>query len=199
MDKRFARRIVALCAAVLVALSSAPAVFADGEIGDMGDTNSITDLYVSGSRVTAKVDNIKDCPAGLSCQIEVRFLYKCPEVWCLDWTSQGWRVLPSPVNGVSTIQANCNGGQDIDNYWAFEYRVKWWAPTTKTVEWWGELEYLLNLSGNAVYRLIAEAAFNVTGGAGWRQGTKIETTTATADYSPAVQVATSAGRVFHTC
>ena len=199
MSKHVARRILALSAAVLVALSSAPAVFADGEIGDMGDTNSITDLYLSNSRVTARIDYPKDCPVGLSCQIEVRFLYKCPEAWCANWTTQGWRALPAPTNGVSTLQANCNGGQDVDNTWAMEYRVKWWAPTTKTVEWWGEIEYLINLSGGGVYRLIAEAAFNITNNGGFRGGTKIETKTATVDYSPEVQVATSAGRVFHTC
>lgn len=80
-----------------------------------------------------------------------------------------------------------------------QYRVKWWAPTTKTVEWWGELEWVTTLSGGGVYRLIAEAAFNITNNAGLRAGTKIETTTYTWDYSPEVQVATSYGEIFHSC
>ena len=53
--------------------------------------------------------------------------------------------------------------------------------------------------GGGVYRLIAEAAFNVTNNAGLRAGTKIETTTYTWDCSPEVQVATSYGEIFHSC
>ena len=165
----------------------------------MGDTDSITDLYVSSSRTTARIDYPHDCPTGLNCQIEVRFAYKCPEFWCLDWTYQSWRALPAPVSGVSTVQANCNGGQDVDNYWKMEYRVKWWASTVKTTELWAENEFYVNLSGGGTYRLIAEGAFNVTNNAGLRYGLKIQTTTAVQDYGPAVEVATSKGLVYHTC
>jgi hypothetical protein len=63
----------------------------------------------------------------------------------------------------------------------------------------GELEYVINIAGGAVYRLIAEAMFNVTNSVGFSGGTTIETVTATFDYSPPVQAATSAGRDLRTC
>jgi len=47
--------------------------------------------------------------------------------------------------------------------------------------------------------LIAEALFNVTNNVGLRYGTKIETVTATQDFGPEVEVATSGGAVFVTC
>jgi hypothetical protein len=199
LDKRVVGRAGALIAAFLIALSSAPAVFADGEIGDMGDTDSITNLTLSGDQVMARVDYPKDCPTGLSCQIEVQFQYKCPEIYCTTYSGQTWKALPAPVNGVSTVKSICNGGNDTDNYWRLVYRVKFWASTTKTVEWWGEGEYVVTASGSGVYRTIAEGAFNVTGNAGLRAGTKIETVTKSVDYSPEVEVATSVGRRLVTC
>ena len=69
----------------------------------------------------------------------------------------------------------------------------------KTTELWAEDEFYVNLSGGGTYRLVAEGAFNVTNNAGLRYGTKVETTTATADYGPVVQVATSKGLVYQTC
>lgn len=199
MNKRVAGRLMALSAALLVALSSAPAALADGEIGDMGDTDSITDLYVAGTRVAAKIDYPHDCPQGLSCQIEVQFQYKCPEIWCTKWTEQGWVGLPAPSGGVSLVKADCNGGDNVDNYWKMEYRVKWWASVTKTVEWWAEGEFFANISGATVFKKIIEGAFNVSDKAGLRYGEKVETVTAKTEWSDGTTVATSAGRVFHTC
>ena len=103
------------------------------------------------------------------------------------------------MNGISTIQANCNGGQDTDNYWQVVYRVRWFAATTKTVTWKGELEYGLQASGSVGNKLIAEGAFNVTNGTGITGYTSIETVTSTADYSPEVIASTSGGRVLATC
>ena len=201
MRIRLARRAITLVAVFLVALASAPAALADGEVGDVGDTDSITDLYVqtvSGyRRITARIDNVKDCPTGLSCSIEYRFLSKCPEFYC-GWTAQSWRAVPAPTSGVSTVRASCLGSGNEQNYWAMEYRVHWWAGSVKTVELWGEIETLLTSRGT-VGRLIAEAMFNVTNNAGLRYGTKIETASATEDYSSAKEVATSYGTVFVGC
>lgn len=201
MKSTYAVRAVAAALMVVLAFASAPATLAvDGEIGDLGDTDSITDLTVVGDRITGKIDYVKDCPTYITgCEIQVNFVYKCPEIWCGGFTSQGWRTIPPPVNGVSTIQGNCNGGGDIDNYWEMQYRVRWWAATTKTVTWKGENEFYVNSSGVAGYRLIAEGAFNVTNSTGVSGYTTIETVTSTADYSPAVTAATSKGVVFRTC
>jgi hypothetical protein len=97
------------------------------------------------------------------------------------------------------VQANCTGSGNSDNEWKMQYRTKWWANTTKTVEWWGENENVLTLGGSIVYRLIAEAMFNVTNSTGLRYGTRIETVTSTQDYGPEVEVATSGGQIFVTC
>lgn len=188
-------------AALAVALIAPTGVFADdGEIGDLGDTDSITDLYVSGSRITGRIDYLKDCPGGLTgCEIQVKFRYKCPEAWCVNWSEQSWRTIPAPVSGVSTVQGDCNGGQDTENRWEMVYRVRWWATSTKTVTWKGEAEYGTQTSGSVGWRLIAEGAFNHTNGFGISGYTSIETVTATADYSPEVVASTSGGVVLTTC
>ena len=202
MNARFRTRIAAILTTLTLALALAPSAFAaDGEIGNMGDTNSIGNIVVnSNSRATVNIEYPHDCPPNLGCAIEVNFEYKCPEFWCTGWGSQGWKTLPAPNgNGVSAVSANCNGGQDIDNSWQMKYRVHWWATQVKTVELWGEYEAYVQLNGSIGYRMIAEAGFNVTNGGGFRGGTRIETTTAVADFGPEVYVATSGGLVLHTC
>jgi hypothetical protein len=57
----------------------------------MGDTDSITDVFVSAGRAAVNIDYIKDCPAGITdCWIEIQFVSRCPEVWC-SWTGQRWK------------------------------------------------------------------------------------------------------------
>lgn len=188
-------------AALASSLLMPAAVLADGEIGDIGDTNSITDLFIgSNTRVGARIDYVHDCPAGSSaCSIQVRFLYKCPEFWCSTWTYQTWRAIPLPSGGVSTVYADCNGGQDIDNYWQMEYRLTWTAPTTTTMTITGEGELMEQLSGTVTTKVIAEAAGKV-GATGIVKGSyTVQTNTGTHAETNAVVVATSGGSVFHTC
>lgn len=65
MNPRAWRRSVATLLTLAVLLASAPAVLADGEIGDIGDTDSITDLYTDGNgRVTSRIDYPNDARPG---------------------------------------------------------------------------------------------------------------------------------------
>lgn len=93
----------------------------------------------------------------------------------------------------------CLGSGNEDNEWAVNYRTAYVASGTKTVQWKGEYELVLATSGGFVYRMIAEAMFNVTGGVGYSGGTTIETVTAITDYGPVVQAASIGGRDLHTC
>ena len=199
MQRRTFGSSAALLVAMVVSLIAAPAVFADGEIGDVGDTDSITDLQLSNGHMLGKIDYVHDCPTGMNCAIEVNFRYKCPEFWCTGWTSQGWKAIPAPVGGVSTATALCNGGGDVDNYWEMDYRVHWWASSKITTTLSGETEAYIGSDGKIGYRLIAEAGYNVSAKAGLKTSQVIETTTATADWSPVSVVATSKGQVIHTC
>jgi hypothetical protein len=199
MQRHTLGRGAALLAALLITLGGAPAVFADGEIGDVGDTDSITDLQLASSHVRAKIDYVHDCPTGMNCAIEVNFQYKCPEAWCLGWSSQGWKTIPAPVSGVSTATALCNGGDNVDNYWQMQYRVHWWASTKTTTTLSGEVEAFVGTNGTIGYRLIAEAGYNESLKAGMKAGTIIETVSATSDYSPVQTIATSGGKIYHTC
>ena len=56
-----------------------------------------------------------------------------------------------------------------------------------------------DITAGLVYRLIAEALFNVNVGVGFTGGTTVETVTARQDYSPAVRAASSGGRDLRTC
>jgi hypothetical protein len=193
---RNAARVGLVVFALVGALTLPSAAFAaDGEIGDMGDTTSITDVFVSGGRPAVNIDYIKDCPAGITdCWIEVQFVSRCPEIWC-GWSAQSWRKIP--LSGLA--RGDCLGAGNEDNEWYVNYRTGFSAATTKTVRWKGEVESVYTIGGGLVYRLIAEAMFNVTNNVGFSGGTTIETVTTTFDYSPSVQGATSAGRDLHTC
>lgn len=201
MKARSRPRVAAMLTAVVLALAVAPAAFAaDGEIGDMGDTNSIGNIVVGPTgQAQVKIDYPKDCPPLVQCRIEVMFEHKCPEFWCPDWGNQGWKALPAPVNGVSTVTANCMPSGDEENQWRMKYQVHWWAGAVQTVELWGELEAYIDIDGQLKYRTIAEAGFNVGANAGFRGGTKIQTNTAIDQEGPEVYIASSGGKVLTTC
>jgi hypothetical protein len=194
---RLRPRLAGTLALVLV-FAVAPTAFADdGEIGDMGDSNSITDVYVSGDgRPAVAVDYLHDCPAaGISdCWIEVRWVSKCPEFWC-GWETHPWKRLPP--NGIA--KGDCYGTGNEDNQWYVEYKTAYVAPATITAKWKGEFEWVLDIYGAFGYRMIAEALLNVTAGVGFSGGQTVETVTAKTDYGPIVQVASSGGRILHTC
>jgi hypothetical protein len=193
--KRASRGAIFLALALAV-VAPASAFAADGEIGDMGDTDSITDVFVSGGRPAVNVDYLRDCPAAgiTDCWIEVQFVSKCPEIWC-GWVAGPWRRIPAS----GAARGDCLGSGNEENQWYVNYRAGFLASAKKTVQWKGEVELALSLSGSYVYRLIAEAMMNVTGGVGFSGGTTIETVTVTSDYSPAVQAASSGGRQIITC
>lgn len=169
---------------------------ADGEIGDMGDTNSITDVFVSGGRAAVNIDYLRDCPAGgiTDCYIEVQFVSRCPEIWC-GWVSQNFQRIPAS----GAPRANCMGSGNEDNEWYVNYRTAYIASAVKTARWKGEVEGMFSASGGFVYKIIAEALFNVTANVGFSGGTTVETVTALTDWGPTVQVATSAGLDLVTC
>jgi hypothetical protein len=202
--RRLRRGFVAGLATFVLALSVAPATFADdGEIGDNGDTDSITDIFVQNyngnDRVTVKIDYPHDCPPGLSCQIEVQFEHKCPEAWCFGYGAQSYRTLPLPTNGVSTIRADCMPDGDEDNYWQMSYRVRWWAPQVYKVQLWGELEGYTNVNGSFLYKRIPETGFNVTLNGGLKAGAMLDETTASSKVSNWFLISTSGGVVLHSC
>ena len=190
-------RTSAFVAALAISLIVPSVVFADdGEMGDMGDTDSITDVYVSNGRPAVQVDYLRDCPAAgiTDCWIETRFVSKCPEFYC-GWSTQNWQRLPSS----GAARGDCLGSGNEENQWYVEYRTAYVAPATITIKWKGEYELTLNVSGSFVNRLIAEALLNVTSNVGYQGGITIETTTAKTDYGPVVQVASSGGQILWTC
>jgi hypothetical protein len=181
----------------LLALLTLPAgvLAVDGEIGDLGNRNSITELYVTADgRPITHIVYPHDCPAGISvCWIETQFRYKCPEFWCFTVNSQPWKFLPA--NGFAL--GDCIGNDD--NYWEVWYRIGYAATGTKTVTYSGEVEFYLNAKGSFTYKNIAEAELNVTDKTGTRGSVTLETVTAGSDVMDPVLVTTSGGRTFHTC
>ena len=201
MNKMLRPRLAGTLALVLVFALAPTAFAADGEIGNMGDQNSVGNIFVNAQgRAAVNIEYPHDCPPQLGCSIDVMFEHKCPEIWCLGYGNQGWRPIPLPnAQGISKVVADCMPDGDEDNYWQIQYRVRWWASQVKTVELWGEYESGLNFNGSIGYKLIAEAGFNVTNGGGFRGGFKIQTNTAIQEDSDPVLVTTSGGVVLHTC
>jgi len=194
-------RSSAVMAVLVCALAFPAAVSAHspGEVGDLGDTQSISDVTVRDGRASFYIDYPHLCPTGITaCWVDYQFQYKCPEAWCGGFTSQGWRRLTGSGDN-KVVWADCNGWPNEDNHWQIVYRIGWSAPTTKKVTISGEYEGVLDFTGSVGFRIIAEAIFNWTNNAGVKGTYTIETTTATADYSPSYVVATSGGRVLHTC
>ena len=195
---RKAARMGFVVMALVTALVIPGAVSAnDGEIGDMGDTDSITDVFVSGGLPAANIDYLRDCPATgliIDCWIEVRFVSRCPEAWC-GWSAQPWERIP----GSGAARGNCMGSGNEDNEWYVEYRTGYASTQSTTNRWKGEVELVYDITGGATYKLIAEALFNVNAGAGFSGGTTVETVTARTDYSPQVRASSSRGRDLRTC
>jgi hypothetical protein len=203
--KRFAlKRLGGLVMALSALLATAPAVFAD-EIGDVGDTDSIGDIYRAGDgHATLKVDYVHDCPPGVTgCDIRVRFRYKCPEFWCGGWSYQGWKSVGAPVNGIGTVSADCptGGSGNNENYWEADYEIRWWSTSSITEKLTGEYEAYIDATGSIAYRLIPEAASTIKAGvsAGIQGSYTISTTTSTAQTWATGTVATSRGSVLNTC
>ena len=184
-----------ILALLLLLTLPAGALAVDGEIGDLGNRNSITELYVAADgRPITHIVYTHDCPAGISvCWIETQFRYKCPEFWCFTVNSQPWRYLPA--NGFAL--GDCIGNDD--NYWEVWYRIGYAATGTKTVTYSGEVEFYLNAKGSFTYKNIAEAELNVTDKTGTRGTVTLETVTAGSDAMDPVLVTTSGGRTFRTC
>ncbi len=183
--------------AMALALIAPSAVFADGEIGDMGDTDSITDVFVSGGRPAVNIDYVKDCPnnpAITDCWIEVQFVSRCPESWC-GWSGQPYFRIPAS----GAARGKCLGSGNEDNEWYINYRTGYTSTVVTTNRWKGEVELVWDITGGFVYRLIAEALFNVNAGVGYSGGTTVETVTTRQDYSPPVRAASSGGRDLVTC
>jgi len=119
----------------------------DGEIGNLGDTDSVSGLYLSGGHVTMDIEYTHDCPTGISsCLYEVQFAHKCPESWCIDVKYQSWRK----VNSVGTAQADCIN--DDGEYWEAWIRMGFTATGTKTVSYYGESELHLKANGSPAPR-----------------------------------------------
>lgn len=114
------------------------------------------------------------------CWIEVQWVSQCPEIWW-DWVYHPFHRIPS--TGVD--KGPCLGGGNEENEWFVNYRTAY-VSGTKTVRWKGENEWALSAGGSFLYRLIAEAMFNVTGNVGYTAGITVETVTAISDYGPIV-------------
>lgn len=195
MGTKRVQRILYVWAIVALVLATPAAAQAyDGEVGDIQDTDSITNVYVSGGRATVVADYLQDCPGFISdCWIEVRFSSRCPELWC-TFMNQPWRRL----NASGVAQANCLGAGNEDNTWRVEYQIAYAAPQVKTVEGWGETEWYVGIGGGVIGRLITEVFFNVSNRTGTRIGTKTTTVTASLAYMYGGEVATSTG-IIYTC
>jgi hypothetical protein len=200
---RWWRRVVPpLLSAVLllpasVGIAPSTALAADGEVGDMGDTDSITEPHRgSDGRPIINVDYLRDCPRlGITdCWIEVQWGSRCPEWWC-GWTYTGWQRIPS----TGAAKGPCLGAGNEDNEWLVNYRVGYQGPRTQIVQWRGEAELALAITGGWVYRLIAEAMFNVSTSTGFAGGTLVETVNAAHDYTNPVQASSTGGLDLHTC
>lgn len=102
---RSAARMGFVVMALAMALVVPAGVFAaDGEIGNMGDPDSITDVTLLDGHAVIDVEYIHDC-AGVvggpikDCWIEVQFVSRCPEFYC-TWAAQPFRrVQGSGLNG----------------------------------------------------------------------------------------------------
>lgn len=184
------RRNLFLVAVLFAAVAAPQSAFAhnpgvhDGEvIADGSDV--VGNVYVSGGRARFNLDNYGDCPVGTTnCHIEIRWLTKCLQVWCLNFDDRsGWISVPV--------------GQDFMTYcyndgpqqWKVDMRLSWLAPQVITMDTYGEAEAVLEVSGVVVYRGFGR--FFAKGSGGYRHGTLVKTQTATSGYSDPSIISTS--------
>jgi hypothetical protein len=189
-QSRRARWSVGPLIAVLVLLSMPLATSAhDGEIIAAGG-NVISNVYVDGyGKGHVVIQNVGDCPYRLgTCFVQVRWLTKCQWIWCLGFDDRsGWVALPQGQDWASW----CYGEK---SQWQVQLRWGWNATARKTVEYWGQTEYVVGVNGGVSYPYVGKFGFDATDQTGWRYGAHISTDYAAyTAYSDAVTVATSAG------
>ncbi len=163
-----------------------------GEVGDYGDQNSISDVFIKDDRPTICVDRAGLCVLGVSsCTIKIQWNYKCGWPWCTSWEA----FTPKTVLG-KYVQADCG---DRDGQWRADYMVSYSGNQGSLIEFWGELEAYLNTGGSVSYKVIAELYYNATLKAGTRAGTKVASSGASAFTYDQGQIASTGGRNINTC
>lgn len=188
--RRLAPLLVATMLLTLALGAPAATRAADGEVIQVG-SNVAGDVTLSGGRPRFVFGNVGNCPGtpppGASCFVEVRFTWRCTEVWCVsDEVSPWYRV---PV-GQDWFQASiCADG---NNRWYVDSRVHYILPTNHTIEFWGQGEYN---AAAGVTALIAKAIFDVSMNAGLRisGGTRMKVITASNTTSQYGRIAQSFG------
>lgn len=187
-----ALRLLLVGAALISSLTIATPVHAeDGEIIETTGSNVAGEVYLDGGRPRFNFSNVGNCPgtmpAGASCYVEVRFVWRCTEAWCVaDDVSQWYRV---PA-GQDWFRASiCADGS---NRWHVDSRLHWTYPSVHTVEFWGESEF--NAALNA-YFLIAKTIFDVNLGVGAKisGGTRMNRISASNAVSTYGRIASSFG------
>ncbi len=181
--------VVGIALAALFIANTLPAQAADGQVVG-GDNNMAGHVTDNGSTARVTFDSgsiLNDCPVGLSsCVLEYKWRSKKDCVLCWWSDDTGWIVLPAGT----TSRTHCKA--DGNFQFEMQVRLRWNAPSTKTVETWGKYESRYDVGASVlVSRLIPSAVFNVTNNAGYKATVKIETNTATSDYSAPYTIATS--------
>lgn len=167
-------------------LAHGPGTYTGELIAD--GSNSIGNVYLTDTgRIRVNFTNTGSCPAGIStCFVQVRYWSTCLDFWCWWDPRSSWLTVPAGQDFYSW----CPGAGPAQQ-WKVEFRTGWTASTTKTVEHWAEDEWVVQIGGSGVYKLLAKFLFNVTNNSGYRHGTKVETATYTFDYSASEFAATS--------
>jgi hypothetical protein len=176
---------VALLTAGLTFVATGTVSASDGQILCRG-SNIFSNVYVSGGKATVSICKPpKDCPTYVSnCHIYYRWLTKCEWVWCTTFDDRsGWVLGDS-----ATMFQWCQNGKQ---QYKLQYKTTWLAPTTKTMKAYGESESVIEIGGEAIYRLIARGWFNATNSVGYTFGTLMKIITATTGASDPAVVGTS--------
>jgi len=163
-----------------------------GEVGDYGDTNSISDVFIKDDRPTMCIDRTGLCVLGVAtCTIKIQWHYQCGWPWCTSW-----QIFPAKTVLGKYVQADCG---DRDGKWRADYIVSYSGNGGSLMEFYGELEAYLNSGGSVSYKLIAELFYNASLKAGTKTGTKVTSSGATSYTYDQGEIASTGGRNINTC
>jgi hypothetical protein len=187
------RSVMALLVTVLALslIGSSPAQAVPGEVLGRG-SDIVGEVHLSNNRLRANFDNVGDCVSGMTCTVQVRWRYDNLDDANPLWTTGGWRDISRGVDSATFCPGNSRYRAEL------QMRIKYTSASTRTVEFWGQGERVITVSGGVVTRTLGKFVYDVSNKVGLRAGVHMQTTTASTGYGPVTTAATSGGSALRT-
>jgi len=188
------KQVVAAVVLVLIisGITPRPSAAVDGQMLCQG-SDVFSNVFESAGRARTDTCPVRDCPNGTSdCHVEYAWFTKCEWVWCTTYDQRSAWTQADQAHQVSWCQHGKHAYQ-------LQMRVVWTASATRTVDYWGENEFVLEFGGSGSYKKVVRGMAVIGFSGGYRLGVRMETDTGAQGSSAPRAVAHSASWITLSC